>query len=64
MLVLSRKSNESIVIGAANGIERLMKLTVIGVRGGTVKLGIEVPDNIPVHRLEVWERICGGQAAR
>ena len=61
MLVLSRKSNESIVIGASNGIERLLKLTVIRVQGGTVKLGIEVAENVPVHRWEVWERICAGQ---
>jgi carbon storage regulator len=60
MLVLSRKSNESIVIGGSSGFERLLKLTVIHVSGGTVKLGIEVADDVPVHRWEVWERICAG----
>lgn len=60
MLVLSRKSNESIVIGGSSGVERLMKLTVLGIRGRTVKLGIEVANEIPVHRWEVWERIRAG----
>jgi carbon storage regulator CsrA len=60
MLVLSRKSNESIVIGGSSGFERLLKLTVIGVAGETVKLGIEVADDIPVHSWEVWERIRAG----
>jgi carbon storage regulator len=60
MLVLSRKSNESIVVGGSSGFDRLLKLTVIGVRGQTVKLGIEVADDIPVHRWEVWERIRAG----
>jgi carbon storage regulator CsrA len=60
MLVLSRKSNESIVIGSSNGIDRLLKLTVIRVAGGTVKLGIEVADDMPVHPWEVWQKICAG----
>ena len=60
MFVLSRKSNESIVIGGSTGFERLLKLTVIGVSDGIVKLGIEVADNVPVHSWEAWERICAG----
>ena len=58
MLVLTRRHNESIVIGGTSGTERLLKLTILGIRGGSVKLGIEVPDHIPVHRHEIWERIC------
>jgi carbon storage regulator len=60
MLVLTRRSNESIVIGKSNGVERLLKLTVLGVSGGTVKLGIEAAEDIPIHRWEVWQRICAG----
>jgi carbon storage regulator CsrA len=60
MLVLSRKSNESIVIGGVSGFERLLKLTVIRIHVGTVRLGIEVADDVPVHRWEVWERIRAG----
>jgi carbon storage regulator CsrA len=60
MLILSRKNKESIVIGGGGGFERLLKLTVIRVSGGTVKLGIEIADDIPVHPWEVWERIIAG----
>jgi len=60
MLVLTRKSNESIAIGGYGGLERMLKVTVLCVIGGRVKLGIEVADDVPVHRWEVWERICAG----
>jgi carbon storage regulator CsrA len=60
MLVLSRKSNESFVIGGPSGFEQMLKLTVIDVAGGTVKLGIEVAQDVPVHSWEAWERICAG----
>jgi len=60
MLVLSRKSSESVVIGGSSGFERLLKLTVLNVSGGKVKLGIEVADDVPVHRWEVWQRILAG----
>jgi carbon storage regulator CsrA len=57
MLVLSRKNQESVVIGGADGLHQLLKVTVLGIRGAIVKLGFEVDPDIPVHRLEVWERI-------
>ena len=57
MLVLSRKSRESVVIGATDGVQRLCKVTVLGIRGMNVKLGFEVDPDVPVHRTEVWERI-------
>jgi len=63
MLVVTRKSTESIVIGGSTGFERLLKLTVIGVTGGKVKLGIEVADDVPVQPWEVWQRICAGSPA-
>jgi len=63
MLVLSRKSRESVVVGGADGFQRLLKVTVLGIGGGKVKLGFEVDASVPVHRAEVWERIrAGGQA--
>ncbi len=57
MLVLSRKSQESVVVGGSNGFERMLKVTVLEIRGGIVRLGFEVDVAVPVHRLEVWERI-------
>ena len=63
MLVLSRKSQESVVIGGSDGLHRLLKITVLGIKGANVKLGFEADTDVPVHRSEVWERINGnGQA--
>ncbi|MEN6406798.1 MAG: carbon storage regulator [Thermoguttaceae bacterium] len=45
------------VIGAADGLHRLLKVTVLAIKGANVKLGFEVDADIPVHRSEVWERI-------
>jgi len=63
MLVLSRKKQESVVVGGAGGFERLLKVKVLGIKGDKVRLGFEVDADIPVHRFEVWERILaeGGQ---
>ena len=51
MLVLSRKLEESIMIGDE------IEIKVISVQGETVKLGITAPRSIPVHRKEVYEEI-------
>ncbi|MBE3583475.1 MAG: carbon storage regulator CsrA [Limnochordaceae bacterium] len=51
MLVLTRKIDESIMIGDE------IKITVVGVRGDQVKLGIEAPRQIPVHREEIFREI-------
>jgi len=51
MLVLSRKKNESIVID-----DRIV-LTVVEIRGDKVRLGIEAPRDVPIHRSEVYEAI-------
>ena len=57
MLVLSRKNGESVVIGENDGVQRLVKVTVLDVRGRKVRLGFEVDSSVPIHRMEVWERI-------
>ena len=58
MLVLSRKNQEeAVVVGGANVFEQVLKVTVLEVRGGSVKLGFEASDEVPIHRAEVWERI-------
>jgi len=59
MLVLSRKNQESVVVGGSGGFQHLLKITVFVIQGAKVKLGFEVDSDIPVHRLEVWERING-----
>jgi carbon storage regulator CsrA len=57
MLVLSRKNQESVVVGGDDGFHRLLKVTVLGIHGANVKLGFDVDPDVPVHRSEVWERI-------
>jgi carbon storage regulator len=57
MLVLSRKKNESIVIN--NDIT----IVVVEIRGDKVRLGVEAPKEVPVHRREVYEAIHRSNAA-
>ena len=57
MLVLSRKPLEAVVVGGADGFERLLKVTVLEVKHGSVRLGFEVAADVPVHRWEIWESI-------
>jgi carbon storage regulator len=57
MLVLTRKSHESVVIGGTDNLHRIMKVTVLSIQGRNVQLGFEVDSDVPVHRSEVWERI-------
>jgi carbon storage regulator len=57
MLVLSRKKQQSVMVGGCNGFERMLKVTVIEIRGSTVRLGFDASAELPVHRTEVWERI-------
>ncbi len=51
MLVLTRKAGESIVIGSE------IRITVLDLQGRQIRLGIEAPSDISVHRGEVYERI-------
>lgn len=55
MLILTRRPRETITIG--NDIT----VTVIGIRGNQVKLGIAAPSEVPVHQAEVYERIQRGK---
>jgi len=57
MLVLSRKKQESVVVGGTAGFEQLLKVTVLEFSGNSVRLGFEVDSSVPVHRLEVWEKL-------
>lgn len=51
MLVLSRKKNESIIINDN------ITVTIVEIRGDKVRLGIEAPKEIPIHRSEIHEAI-------
>ena len=51
MLVLSRKLNESIII------DDQIKITIVEIRGDKIRLGIEAPKNVSVHRREVYDAI-------
>ena len=56
MLVLSRKRDERIMIGDE------ISLLVVDIRGDKVRLGIEAPSDVAVHRKEVYEAIQREQA--
>ena len=56
MLVLSRKRQEAIVIGGTDGSGQTCRVTILEIRGGTVRLGIEVDDHVVVLRAEVADR--------
>ena len=57
MLVLSRKKNESIVINDD------ITIVVVEIRGDKVRLGVEAPKEVPVHRREVFDAIHRDAAA-
>jgi len=57
MLVLSRKKNESIVINDD------ITIVVVEIRGDKVRLGVEAPKEVPVHRREVFDAIRRNEGA-
>ena len=57
MLILTRRVGESVVIGED------VTVTVLGVKGNQVRIGINAPKTVAVHREEIFERIKSGRAA-
>lgn len=55
MLVLSRRLGETLIIGDD------IKITVLGISGNQVRLGIAAPKDVSVHREEVYQRIQNEQ---
>ena len=51
-MILSRKKSEKIVFPSLG-----ISIMVIEMRGDRVRIGIDAPDEVPVHREEVWDRI-------
>jgi carbon storage regulator len=51
VLILTRRPNETLMIGSE------ITVTVLGVKGNQVRIGVNAPKNVPVHREEIFERI-------
>ena len=58
MLILSRRSGESFMIGDN------VRVTVLNARGNQVRLGIDAPKETPVHREEIYQRMQHGQESQ
>jgi carbon storage regulator len=56
MLVLTRRSGESIVIGDD------VEVTILGIDGQKVRVGVQAPSSVPVHRREIYLEIHMGEA--
>jgi len=54
VLVLTRKSNEDVVIQLGG---RVVRVRVLAAGAGRVRLGIDAPREVAVHREEIWERV-------
>jgi carbon storage regulator len=51
MLILTRRPNETLMIGTE------ITVTVLGVKGNQVRIGVNAPKNVTVHREEIFDRI-------
>ena len=63
MLVLTRNNRESVVVLKGEAGEMLLKIMVLDIEGGRVKLGFEAEQRLPIHRQEVYERILRDRVA-
>ncbi len=59
MLCLNRKCGEQIVFPHLG-----ISVKIVAVRGNTIKVGVEAPGGVVVHREEVWRKICALEAAK
>lgn len=61
MLVLTRKHRESVVISGGVTLQPGLKVTVLEIRGGKVKLGFEADRGVTIQRSELWEKTHPGE---
>lgn len=54
MLILTRRVGEALVVGEGND---QIKVTVLGIKGNQVRIGVDAPKNVSVHREEIYQRI-------
>ena len=58
MLILTRRSSESLKVGDD------ITITILGIKGNAVRIGVSAPRSVPVHREEIYARIQHEIAAR
>lgn len=58
MLILTRRVGETLMVGDH------VSVTVLGIRGNQVRIGINAPKDVPVHRQEIYDRIQAGEPDR
>lgn len=51
MLILTRRVGEKLIIGDE------ISVTILGVKGNQVRIGVHAPDDVPIHREEIYQRI-------
>ncbi|MBO9492115.1 carbon storage regulator CsrA [Endozoicomonas sp. G2_1] len=54
MLILTRRVSEKLIIG--EGVDAI-EVAILGVKGNQVRIGVEAPKDVPVHREEIYQRI-------
>ncbi|MDX1405641.1 MAG: carbon storage regulator CsrA [Woeseiaceae bacterium] len=58
MLILTRRAGETVMVGSD------ITITVLGVKGNQVRIGINAPKDVAVHREEIYERIQSEKSAK